>query len=304
MEAVSFVVTVYNKRPWLPAVLRAIEAQRGDFVRELVVVDDGSGDGSGELLEALLRDQPRSRLIRQSNQGSAAATNAGVAAARHPLIKLVDGDDLLLPDATRLLAMALERTGSILAGGRSSPYTLATPPQMPAQDELVEVEAFREPVARFLRDVSFNPSQMLFTREAFEAVGGCDEGVICQDLNLSLKLALKGPVCRIGNLVTHVATDDPGRVGASQERELHNVNLALAQFLRAHPQTPVRWQRLAAHKALSRARNWSRRHGQRTAPWWRLLLANGVGVGEPAALIERSLAAFDPGSDRPDSDGA
>ena len=67
--AVSFVLTVYNKRRYLADVLASVAAQDGGFEREVIIVDDGSTDGSREVLESLGPQLPGFRLIAQSNQG-------------------------------------------------------------------------------------------------------------------------------------------------------------------------------------------------------------------------------------------
>src|SRR5512144_2657318 len=118
MTGVSFLVTVYNKARYLPAVLAAIGRQQGDFDRETVIVDDGSTDGSLSVLQALARGRRDVTVIAQANAGASAALNRAAAAARLPLLKPVDADDLLLPEATALLVAALERTGAVLAAGR------------------------------------------------------------------------------------------------------------------------------------------------------------------------------------------
>ena len=78
-EGVSFVVPVYNKAPYLPGVLDAIRAQRGDFARQYVFVDDGSSDGSLALLKRLTGGWPDTVIETQPNRGSANATRCPTA---------------------------------------------------------------------------------------------------------------------------------------------------------------------------------------------------------------------------------
>jgi glycosyltransferase involved in cell wall biosynthesis len=87
----SIVVPVYNKRHTLSATIASVLAQSFvDF--ELIVVDDGSTDGSMSVLDGLA--DPRLRRLAQRNRGPGAARNAGAEAARHDWIAFLDADDL------------------------------------------------------------------------------------------------------------------------------------------------------------------------------------------------------------------
>ena len=88
---VSVVVPTHDRMDVLPEVLAAIEAQEAPFPFELIVVDDGSADGTAAFLAGRESAIPP-RVIRQDNRGPAAARNAGVAAARGRLVAFL-GDD-------------------------------------------------------------------------------------------------------------------------------------------------------------------------------------------------------------------
>ena len=85
---VSVVVPAYNEKEGIGAAIRSIVAS--DHPVEVVVVDDGSTDGTADLVAGL--GLPEVTLVRQQNAGKPAALNAGVRAARHDLLVLVDGD--------------------------------------------------------------------------------------------------------------------------------------------------------------------------------------------------------------------
>ncbi|EGJ09801.1 MULTISPECIES: glycosyltransferase family 2 protein [Rubrivivax] len=93
LPSVSVVIPCYNARRHLPATLRSVFAQHG-VTLDVVVVDDGSTDGSAELVE---REFPQVRLVRQANQGVSAARNRGIEEARHDWVAFIDADDLWLP---------------------------------------------------------------------------------------------------------------------------------------------------------------------------------------------------------------
>jgi glycosyltransferase involved in cell wall biosynthesis len=103
MPAVSVVIPTFERMDVLPEVLAALAAQRGAPDFELVVVDDGSGDATGEFL-ASYRGPLALSVLRQANRGPAAARNAGVAASRGELVAFL-GDDTV-PDPGWLAAHA------------------------------------------------------------------------------------------------------------------------------------------------------------------------------------------------------
>lgn len=90
---VSVVVPCYNAARWIGATLRSVLAQ-GWPALEVIVVDDGSTDGSAE---AVAQAFPQVRLLRKANGGVASARNAGLAAATGDWVAFVDADDLWLP---------------------------------------------------------------------------------------------------------------------------------------------------------------------------------------------------------------
>jgi cellulose synthase/poly-beta-1,6-N-acetylglucosamine synthase-like glycosyltransferase/peptidoglycan/xylan/chitin deacetylase (PgdA/CDA1 family) len=91
---VSIVVPAYNEAAGIEQAIRSLAASDyPDF--EVVVVDDGSTDGTGELVDRLRL--PRVRVLREPNRGKAEALNTAVAAAKHQLIAAVDADTVFEP---------------------------------------------------------------------------------------------------------------------------------------------------------------------------------------------------------------
>ncbi len=102
---VSIVVPVFNAAGTLAATLDSVWAQTfGDF--ELLVVNDGSTDGTGALLAG--QSDPRLQVIDGRHGGASASRNRGVAQARGEFVAFLDGDDLWLTDKLRDQVMALE----------------------------------------------------------------------------------------------------------------------------------------------------------------------------------------------------
>src|SRR6478735_1141484 len=96
-SAVSIIIPTFNR---VTKVVNAIDSVLNQVypteAREVIVVDDGSSDGTGDVLAR--RYGSRIRLLRQSNSGPSAARNTGIDVAQHELLAFLDSDDRWLPN--------------------------------------------------------------------------------------------------------------------------------------------------------------------------------------------------------------
>ncbi|MBL8841865.1 MAG: glycosyltransferase [Planctomycetes bacterium] len=104
--AISVLLPVRDGGPYLAPAVADLLAQR-DVDLEVVAVDDGSRDGSGEWLEARARDEARLCVVRTAGGGAAAALDRALARARHPLVAQMEADDRCPPQRLARLAEAL-----------------------------------------------------------------------------------------------------------------------------------------------------------------------------------------------------
>lgn len=105
---------VYNLEAYLEEAIESIKSQTfADW--ELIVVDDGSTDGSGAIADRVAATDPRIKVIHQPNGGVASARNAALAVAKGELIGFADGDDFLEPDMYAAMVEAIDRTGADMA---------------------------------------------------------------------------------------------------------------------------------------------------------------------------------------------
>ena len=105
--AVSVLLPVRNAGPHLDACLESLVRQTSGGI-EVVAVDDGSSDGSGNRLEAWAAQKPWVRVLHQPPEGLVAALNVGLAACRGELVARIDADDIAHPRRLELQAALLD----------------------------------------------------------------------------------------------------------------------------------------------------------------------------------------------------
>lgn len=112
---ISVIVPVYNVAPYLAACLDSILAQTfRDF--ELILVEDGSTDGSREIAEEYEAKDARVRLVEHRwNHGTSAARNLAMELSRGKYVAFVDSDDILSPEYLSYFYQAAEQTGTDVA---------------------------------------------------------------------------------------------------------------------------------------------------------------------------------------------
>ena len=122
----SVVVPVYNVADYVAASLDSILHQplREVCGIEVIVVDDGSTDGSAEIVKEIAASEPRVTLITQPNCGVSIARQTGIDAATGDLLTFVDPDDILPRDAWSSMVRSLRRTGSDFAVGSAERITI------------------------------------------------------------------------------------------------------------------------------------------------------------------------------------
>ena len=294
---VSFVVPVYNKADCIEPVLRQIARQAGGFPRQFIFIDDGSTDGSLEIVQRLTACWPNVIIESQKNSGSANATNRGIALVDQPYIKFVDADDLLADQATLTLLQALDGSNACLAFGDAIRYKDEGEVDFSVWVESPEAVLLDKPLRRAIKSNLFIPSQSLARTDAVRAVGGCDQRVMhSQEYALTLRLAHRWPLMRVHAPVAFIPKSVKWRLSHDQAKQLQRGNRALAFFLRDHAEIPLELQRYACHRAAGRAWLFARRNKGASlfSPWYRRYLASCLGIrSDHVGFIEKCCDAFD-----------
>jgi len=209
--AVSVVMAVYNGEPWLG---EALDSVLGQSFRELelIVVDDGSTDGTPQRLATVA--DTRLSVLRQARSGQTAALNRGLRAARAPLIARIDADDIALPGR-------LERQVAFL-GAHPNIGLLGTAAREITPDGTV-VGTLAPPcddhaIRRALRRSNpFIHSSIVFRRSLVDTVGAYDPSfAVAQDYDLWLRMSRITQLANLGEplVLRRLA---PGRLSSARD---------------------------------------------------------------------------------------
>ena len=223
--AVSVIIGAYNAADTLARSLDSLLDQQGVDL-EVIVVNDGSTDGTGALLDAYALRDPRVRPVHQENQGLTRALMRGCAEARGEFIARQDADDISLPGR---LAAQLERARApdrpVLVGigcGCVSEEGDLLYTTLPPDGE----DAARRKILEEGRAICCHGA-LLFRRDAYEQVGGYRPAFYySQDIDLILRLAERGAVSGIARRLYDFAYSPLGISGLHIERQLRFYNLS------------------------------------------------------------------------------
>jgi glycosyltransferase involved in cell wall biosynthesis len=242
MAAVSVIIPAFNSASTIRSAVASVEAQTfRDF--EIIVVDDGSTDGTADVLESTAH----LRVVRQANGGPGAARNAGINLAKGRLIGFLDADDMWLPDKLARQVPYFERfpeTGLLHAPILIFPAPEANPP-LPARPNQNLSPPRSQYCELFHIDVIINTLSVLVRRTVLMEVEGFDERreVHVEDWDLWLRIAARYPVGyqpqpaglhRLGGLMSTAFE----KTYAGQ-RVVIDKNLALCQACDLHRSNPV-----------------------------------------------------------------
>ena len=197
MPLLSVVMPVYNCRPYLADAIASVCGQTfADF--ELVIVDDGSTDGSAEILDAAAAQDARVRIIRRPNTGLVGALNDGLAAVRGTFVARMDGDDLCQPERFAVQLRFLEENASCVAVGSAVDLIDPTGRRLKTMRAPLGHDAIVAELLAGNGTALVHPAVM-FRGSALAAVSGYDQAFsgYGEDWDLFLRLSHQG---RLANL--------------------------------------------------------------------------------------------------------
>jgi glycosyltransferase involved in cell wall biosynthesis len=192
-------MSVYNARPYVrDAVQSILDQSLSSF--EFIIIDDGSIDGSGELLERMQRDDARIRLVRRENRGLIASLNEGLRLVTTPFVARMDADDRSLPQRLEVLERfllthpdaAAVSSGFVIADQRGREMIEV---QRPTEDHEIQ--------GAMIRGISLLAHAAAMIRvDALRQVGGYRESAAyVEDLDLWLRLGEMGRLYNVRDVL-------------------------------------------------------------------------------------------------------
>lgn len=224
----SVIIPLYNKAPYIRGTIDSVLAQTcQDF--EIVVVDDGSTDGSADILDTLT--DPRLRVVRQPNAGVSAARNRAISMANGQWVAFLDADDWHHPQylASLVLAQDMHPEADIVAT-QYMPVedTINVWPPMPALPaKPLSVELINDLPERWMKGPTFTTSSVCIRTALLQEMHPCfavgeSHG---EDLDMWFRAAERSPIALVMTpLVAY-------RISVEGSLSLKNPTLTLPPFL-------------------------------------------------------------------------
>ncbi|MEE1802317.1 bifunctional polysaccharide deacetylase/glycosyltransferase family 2 protein [Streptomyces sp. JV176] len=188
-EPVTVLVPAYNERECIANTVNSLMAS--DHPIEVIVVDDGSTDGTADIVEALWL--PNVHVVRQQNGGKPAALNNGIAHASHDIVVMMDGDTVFEPSTVRELVQPFgdERVGAVAGNAKvGNRDTL-----IGAWQHIEYVMGFN--LDRRMYDVlgcmpTIPGAIGAFRRQALDRVGGMSDDTLAEDTDITMAMHRDG----------------------------------------------------------------------------------------------------------------
>jgi cellulose synthase/poly-beta-1,6-N-acetylglucosamine synthase-like glycosyltransferase/peptidoglycan/xylan/chitin deacetylase (PgdA/CDA1 family)/spore germination protein YaaH len=189
---VDAMIAAYNEAPVIVRTINSLLANHGADVR-VIVVDDGSADGTGDIVEQAFGTHPRVRLLRKPNGGKASALNLALTLVDADIVVGVDADTQLAPNALSLLARWFvdpavgSVAGNVKVGNRKSLVT-----RWQSLEYITSQNVDRRAMSR-LNAITVVPGAIgAYRTEALRQVGGYRSDTLAEDMDLTWRLREAG----------------------------------------------------------------------------------------------------------------
>ena len=304
---ISVLMNVYNVADYLPAAIESIRRQTWtDW--ELILVDDGSTDTSGEVCQQAAREDDRIRLIQQANAGIPAALNAGLKLAKGEFLARMDADDLATPDRLQLQVDYLRANPDCVVVGGQAMQIDDTGRELGSMHSPLEHDEIMSQLWQGRGSAIVHSGCMMRTSAVREVGGYQNELKVCEDLDLFLRLSETGTLANLQKQVIIVRRHLQSISALGQSSENYPLKLqiiAQARESRGEPFDPLSVRKLSPPSSPAEAyANWMllalRSGNWNTAAMnaWRTIRSGVLRPWLWPAILRRGLYFAVPGSVR------
>lgn len=271
---VSFVMTVYNKEYYLPAVLTALFAQTGLKNPEYIFVDDVSGDHSVDIIRQMTEGMKNVTIVTNPyNRGISARINQGIALAKGKWTRMLDSDDIFPLDSTEKMIAVADKTGAEMIYGCFT--KTGKEPQELTTCRLEEFTyKYEQDALKGVLNGKFTRMGQLIKTSVLQKAGGADERAFIQDESIPLRAALyaRGVVKMSAYVV--LVPKEIGNFSGNKIQLDHDRFMAYYWTLKDHPELPEDIRRKMYARIVSAYWKFVRKTAK--APWlssafWRYL---------------------------------
>lgn len=265
-KGISVIVTVFNKEKFIEKTLLCILKQM-EKNYQLIIVNDGSTDNSSKLIKKLIANKKFDiKFIEKKNSGPSISINLALKYVKYSHIKLVDGDDIIAPDALNYMFSEMERLDLDLLYGHWEWVKKTFNYNFRKDDSSAYV--FENAFNKFILSGWGGSSNLMVKTSSLTTVGGCDENVFVQDYSLPLKIAgyhlkeennKKFKVGLSKKLICVGPLELEERVMNNNGQTLYDLSLATINFIETHPLINQEIVKKCKRKILSRCWYWQKK---------------------------------------------
>ena len=242
----SVIIPAYNAERFLRLTVASAQAQNYPSL-EIIVVDDGSLDGTAAIAQKVAQLDPRVKLVRQQHAGVAMARNRGIAESQGEFIAPLDADDLWHPENVRVQVAALDQAGPETAVSYAWYVSIDEHGDFLKLGPENRIERKNAVLAaQIAGNFIGNASSTVIRRDAIEAVGGYDprlhasDAQGCEDQALYIALAERWDFVAVPQYVV-AYRNHPGSMCRDAARMARSQAMVLADLHNRRPELPGYW---------------------------------------------------------------
>lgn len=197
---VSVLMPVYNAEQYIMQTLDSILAQT--FTNfEFIIVDDGSSDRSLKILQQYAAEDQRIRLVSRENRGLSRTLNEMLSLAKGEFIARIDADDIALPNRFAEQVAFLQANPNVVCIGSAYQYIDDDGRPLMVYHTPQSNDEIQSGLLTGYADRILHPTIMV-RRDTLKAIGGYDETVVAEDLDLFLRLGEVGELANLKAMLT------------------------------------------------------------------------------------------------------